>query len=167
MPLGAGSASQFHVFLVSGGREIPIYDAVKKGIVSIAQAERSADVDLTRYETDCAVLKLFMKDDMFGAKRFMYSFYILLSKSSVNKQEIVINPRVAQCRTAGYMFKTEGRFLKKSEAIRLFDPKSMQARMLKNMETPAVEILREIVAINRSEHVQREQAVRKIRMRRS
>lgn len=163
-PLEAGASCKFLLFLVSNGREIPFFDARKQNIISHPPARTITDFQGSTYQTDCSVVKVFLHESTFGGGRIMYSFYVLLGHS-IDRQVITITPRRAEAKAAGYIFRAEGRFLKKTEALRLFPASSLQARMLNMQQMPPVEVLRQIASIQRPVEVERSKRSRALRIR--
>jgi hypothetical protein len=63
------------------------------------------------------------------------------------------------------MFSAEARFLKKSEALRLFSSETISYKMLMKQQLPPVKVLREMITLTRARAVEADKAVRSLRIR--
>jgi hypothetical protein len=167
--LERGAHCKFLLFLVSHGTEIPFWDGLNKGIIQHGSIEAALRRQLTNYEphtytTDCSVVKVFIHEHSFGDPRFMHSFYLALGKN-VDGQKIQITPRRSEAKAAGYMFSAEARFLKKSEALRLFSSETISYKMLTKQQLPPVKVLREMITLTRARAVEADKALRSLRIR--
>jgi len=161
--IGAYGSAKFLAFLVSAGQEIPFYDALRKGIVRAVQSRPGEKIDVLKYETECNVIKIFIKESDFGNQTTMASFYLTFGAGF--GQTVTIKPRSPEAKAWGWHFSMRGRFLKKSEATALFPANSLQRRMIETIPLPAVPILREIVTIEKPEEIKKVSAVREMRIR--
>jgi hypothetical protein len=151
MNFSSAAQVKFLLFLVNGGKEVSLYEGKKYGFVSLAQSDSIFTADPSLFQTEIAVVKIFLMEvGGFGLPKFVQSFYLALG-SGLERQEVVIRPRSSEARARKYEFKADARFLKTSEALALLDPESVGYKMLEKsrLYPPPVDVLREIITINR------------------
>ena len=138
--LGQGGSSKFLLFLLNGNKEVSFFDGKKYGFVSNSSRDE--------WTTDCAVIKVFMQEQEFGKAKFMQSFYLVLG-TKLDRQTVTIKPRNLTARGLGYQFSADAKFMKKSEALSLLDPESIAYKCLLAQCQPPVQVLKEIISIDR------------------
>ena len=67
----------------------------------------------------------------------------------LEKQVVTVKPRLSTALLAGYQFKAEASFLKKSEVLQLLDPESLSAKILRVQQLPAKSVLQQMIQIDR------------------
>ena len=144
-----GGTCKFLLFLLNGRNEIPLKDAVRLGFVEHRAADSVVDWKASSYLTSLPIVKVLLYEGgRFGKERLSQQFWLALGKK-LEKQVVTIRPRSAAAAASGFMFRAEASFLKRSETLALLDPESISAKVLRKQRTPAISVLRQIIAIER------------------
>ena len=146
---------KFMLFFVVGGEEIPFYRMRSDGLV-MRMAESAP-----RYATGNSVVKLFISQQGFGIPKRWTSFYLRLVDGA--KPEVSVDPFYMndQPSRSGFYFRAKAEFLRKSQILGLLREGSSSYRYAENSKLLPVEVLRQMITIDRS--VLRE-GVRHVRM---
>jgi hypothetical protein len=148
--VGNGGTVKFLMFLLNGNKEVALWDAKKMGFVvnDVDLNSVSSRTAKSEYKTDCSIVKIFLSESNFGSPNFTQSFFLALG-SKLQKQVVTIQPKNLLARGRGYKFVAEASFLKKSEVFALLDSDSLSFKMFARQDTPSLDVLREIISIER------------------
>ena len=162
-----GSTIKFLLFLVEGGREIPLSEAKRYGTVSQPNGGDPQPSWVFRngyvYTTSSSIIKLMLHEQTFGEGKLFYPFYIQTGPL-LNDRIIEIKPRCQLTRVIGYHLRVAGRFLTQKEAMSLFDERSSAYSILARTSLPAVPTLKQIITVTKSRESRREDEVRRLRL---
>jgi len=136
------TTEKFLLFFVVGGKEISFHQAKKEGLV----AEQSRGVQ--KYSTGLNIAKVFIGEQGFGIARRFHSFYLKLSTSQ--KQVVTIRSFSNRENQSQFYFKGTVNFLKNHEALELLDPDIPSARFVGQQRALPVDLLRDMVEVDKS-----------------
>ncbi len=161
---------KFLLFLLNGNKEISFSQATKSGFVENKIPQSVTGWNPQLYSSKLAIVKLLVHEMCgFGKPKFNQTFFLVLGQK-IERQIVTIRPKMEAARVAGFYFKADATFLKKSEVLQILDPDSLSAKILARQQQPPVSVLREIISIEHlcipkelklAEHG----AVRKLRIR--
>lgn len=145
----ASGTCKFLLFLLNGAKEISLSQAVKLGFAEHKAADSIVNWTPNAYCTEIPVAKVLLYEDGgFGKQKFSQQFWLAMGKK-LEKQVVTIKPRLEAALAAGFYFRAEAAFLKKSEVLALVDPDSISAKVMRVQQLPAASVLRQIVQIER------------------
>lgn len=149
-----GGMHKFLVFLIDGAKkEIPLWEAKSNGLVSVVRQEPiNTGTGTTMYgryvhvyESAFSVAKVMLYHKMPNRMKFSHSFFFFMAPSG---REYTIRPhndRVAE--SEGWLFRSEGRFLRTPELKTVIDNKSLTYRLAITQGLPSKEVIRRIIAV--------------------
>lgn len=140
------SAEKMLVFVVIGGKDVPLYQLVKEGLITQIEDES--------YQSHYDTIKLFVSTETtrFGsASKLSHNFYIRLLKNDI--APLVVIKALKEKEAPSFSFSGQFRFLKKGEVRSLLtDPVSL--RYFKHQSSLPKRKLLEMVTVNR-DHLKR------------
>lgn len=159
-----GKIYKFLLFVVTGGEEISLKMALSYELVRIIEQTSPVGAASVGYETSCEVIKLLVHEMEFGKPKFFCPLYLHLGQN-LDGRDIEITPRAKEAKGAGWHFQASARFLKRSEVMSLFAPTHISYKILEKWSLPPVPILKEFIKIIKPKAVQKDEAVRRLRIR--
>lgn len=138
------SIEKFQLFLLAGGKEVPLYQLLRDGV-----AMRKAETG-NSFVTGLTYGKLFVGQSGFGIPKRYHSFYFRFQE----KGDIVtIRPfsfsENSPAPLGDFYFKGVIKFLKKSEAAELLDEGSLSLKFLGYQEALPLDLIRRIISVER------------------
>jgi len=131
---------KFFMFFVVGGKEMPLYQMRKNGLVA-----RETEVEPI-YTTTNNYAKVFILQKGFGVATRYTSFYMQLLRGSA--PDVIIKPFSLD--DTGYYFRGKVRFLKKSETLKLLTDDSQSKGFVERSTLLPLETLRKLITIDKS-----------------
>jgi hypothetical protein len=152
-----GIKEKFLLFFLVNGREVPIYQLAKSGVIQPAAA--SGDWSTYDCPFEHAKLFLFLQDPTFGrARRLSYNFYLqFLDREAIAPKVQIVSFK----QDSSYFFKAKARFLKQSEVLPLLKD-NISRHFVKQQSALPKETLKSIITIDRTDL---RRGVRHIRMK--
>jgi hypothetical protein len=154
------------LFLVSGGKEIPVWEAQKNGWVLKPDVLPAGAGGRYAFETDIPIAKVFILEAEFAKARLTYSYYI--------KFEVPARPQTVEVRSYSdlvrkqkWFFKTRGRILTKKEVIEsgVVEQDSLSYKLLLNTQPIPLETHQKMLTITLPKEIEQQNAIRFIRMK--
>ena len=136
-------SEKFLMFFVVGGKEIPLYQMIRDGLVHRDPVKGGV------YHTGNNIAKIFTASQGFGIAKRYYSFYFRFRDSDVNPV-VTIKGFAAEGIHRLHNFKGTVTFLKKSEILSILDDESESRIFMERQRTLPVEMLRTLVEVDRS-----------------
>jgi hypothetical protein len=141
---------KFMLFFVVGGDEIPMYQMLRDGLVQRVELEGD------RYVTQHNIAKLFIAQQGFGVQKRFHSFYVtLLDETAPDVQVLPFS-----LKKTGFFMNAKMRFLDKEAALALLAENSQSRSFVERQELLPVNLLREMVSVDRSHLKEGVRAVR-------
>lgn len=136
------TVEKFLLFIVVGGHELPMYQALRDGLVI-----RPDSMEPERYAMSGNVLKLFIAQQGFGVPKRFHSFYLRL----VDDSAPMIKVMPFSVEKTGMYFLSSARFMDKQEVMTLLDASCESRSYVERQETLPLNLLRSMVLVDRSE----------------
>ena len=83
----------------------------------------------------------------FGKPKLSQTFFLALGQK-LERQVVTIKPKMLEAQRAGFYFKADASFMKKSEILQILDPDSISAKIISNQQQPPVSVLKQIITID-------------------
>lgn len=161
--IGTESCCKFMLFHLIFAKEIPFWEAKKNNIATRPSVAGMTSNPKNLYSIESPIFKVFLYDLDFGRQKISYSFFLNATPTET-PQTVTIKPVSKAGVKAGFYFKCNARFLKKSEALNLMAPDSQSYKMLLAQSALPIDTLKSIVTITRPKVIEQARKVRKLRI---
>ena len=132
---------KFLLFFVVGGREVPMYQMLRDGLV--VKVKEGGD----EYQTSNNVMKVFVLQSGFGIPKRYHSFYFRLV--ALPSAIVTILP-FSGVKKDGFFFEGTCKFLSKSQITVLLDKEGESQRFVARQEALPLDTLRSMVRVDKS-----------------
>ncbi len=140
---------KFLLFFLNGDKEISFSQAAKSGFVENKIPQPVTGWNPNLFTSKLPIVKLLIHElGGFGKPKFSQTFFLVLGRK-LERQVVTIKPRMSAARLAGFYFKADASFMKKSEVLQILDPNSISAKIIASQQQPPLSVLKEIISIDR------------------
>lgn len=132
-------SDKFLLWLFNNKKETSLYEAESLGMV-----KRNGEI----FETDIAVMKVFLGSTVQGCPPFWYNCFVVLGSTD---KIIKIQSPTPEGKLKGLFFEAEGRFLRKEEYAKVLDTKGTTYKILQRTPPVAVDVIRSMITVTKIE----------------
>jgi hypothetical protein len=134
---------KFMLFFIIGGKEVPIYQMMREGLV--VKPEWNKDV----YQTEFRYAKLFVSQKGFGIPSRYYPFYIKMYSESTPYPLVTVKPFSVD--KTGFIFRAKCSFLQKDVVLEILEENNPSRKFLEMQEFLPLDTIRQMITVDRSQ----------------
>ena len=139
---------KFLMFFLNGDREISFSQAIKSGFVENKIPQSVTHWNPQLFMSKLPIVKIMIHETGgFGKPKLSQTFFLALGQK-LERQVVTIKPKMTEARRAGFYFKADASFMKKSEILQILDPNSISAKIISMQQQPPVSVLKQIISID-------------------
>jgi len=159
-----GATAKFCLFFLSGGKEIPFWEAQKNGWMRKPEILPQDMSPKYTYETDIPIVRIYLHEHTHLMPMFKYSYYIKLNES-IN-QKVTIQPLEDSLKSySKWRLNVKGKILTNKEVLENYlERDSIGFRMLVNQSPVPIETHRKVLTVVQPRAVEERNKMRLLRV---